>query len=523
MDGLETAKQFFVEGLQLLEANNFQAAEIQFARSLELIPDRVSTLNNLSATKIRLKKFAEAEDFALRAIALEEKSPEAWANLGSARTATKRHEEALRAYDRALNYDSSYAKAWLNKAMTLLELKSYDEALLACDQALKLNLNQYEIAYTKSLTLNELKRPEEAQKMYLKSLEMRMAASPLYSTERHSTQKADVLVINPDPYIDDSLISFEDLQLYAGNYPIQLAEHFREDFHFSFVFKDHAASSSARNQIPQPDFVINNNANGELILSEGSLSGLTELVDGFGVPAVNHPAKVVQTARDVAAKLLSNTSGVVVPRTTRFSSVGKTYEELAREIEDQYEYPLITRSVTFQQGVGMTKVDSRDMLVEVLASGCPEEFFVTEFVDSRGGNKFFRKIRAAIVNDEIVIVRVDYDTNWNVHGRKSAKRVPFYLENAYLLDLEKQICADPEKELGRPAIQSLHTIRDQLPLDVFGMDFDVDADGSVVFYEANATMNLFSTAQKEVPNPKEADDHLKLAFQRYLTCLVARR
>ena len=55
------------------------------------------------------------------------------------------------------------------------------------------------------------------------------------------------------------------------------------------------------------------------------------------------------------------------------------------------------------------------------------------------------------------------------------------------------------------------------------MDFDVDADGRLIFYEANATMNLFSTAQKVVPNPKEADERLKLAFQRYFTSLTARR
>ena len=169
----------------------------------------------------------------------------------------------------------------------------------------------------------------------------------------------------------------------------------------------------------------------------------------------------------------------------------------------------------------MTKVDSRDALVEVLSSGFPEKFFVTEFVDSRGGNEFFRKIRAAIVKDEIIIVRVDYDTYWKIYARKSDERVAFYLGNAYLLDEEKRICKDPEAGLGRSAIQSLRAIRDRIPLDVFGVDFDVDADGSLVFYEANATMNLFSTAREEVPYPKDADDYLQLAFQRYLTSLVA--
>jgi tetratricopeptide (TPR) repeat protein len=523
MDDFETARQFFFEGLRLLEAKDFQAAEIQFARSLELVPNRVSTLNNLSVIKIRLKKYAEAEELALKAIALEDKSPEAWSNLGTALTATKRHEEALQAYDRALNCNSSYASAWFTKATTLLELKRYDEALLACDQALKLNPSQYKVLYAKSQILKQLERPDEAQKIYLMSLEVRVASSPVYIAERRATQKADALIISPNPHLDASLKSFETLHLDCPNFPGQLAKRLHEDFHFTFVFEGDATGPSARKQIPQPDFVVNNNANGERVFSEGNLSGLVALVDSFGVPVVNHPTKVIQSTRDVSAKLLDDISGVLVPMTMRFSSAGKTSDELVHEIEDQYDYPLITRTLAFQEGKGMIKVDSRDALVEVLSSGFPEKFFVTEFVDSRGGNEYFRKIRAAIVKDEIIIVRVDYDTCWKIYARKSDERVAFYLEHAYLLDEEKRICKDPEAGLGRSAIQSLRAIRDRIPLDVFGVDFDVDADGSLVFYEANATMNLFSTAREEVPYPKDADDYLQLTFQRYLTSLVARR
>lgn len=523
MDDFETAKQCFLEGLHLLEANNFQAAEIKFARSLELIPDRVSTLNNLSATKIKLKQFAEAEQFALKAIALEDKSPEAWSNLGTALTAMERQEEALQVCDRALNSNPSYARVWLTKATTLLKLKRYDEALLACDHALKLDSSQSEIFYTKSLILKELARPDEAQKAYLTSLAMRVVSSPVFIADRRATQKADALIISPDSCLDDSLKSFETLHLECPNFPSQLARLLQEDFHFTFVFKGDAISPLARKQIPQPNFVINNCTNSVVVLSDGDLSGFIELVDSFGVPVVNHPTKVVQTARDATAKLLDNIPGVLVPKIMRFSSLGKTSEQLAHEIEDQFDYPLITRTLFAQEGKGMTKVDSRDALAEALSSGLPEKFFVTEFVDTRGGDEFYRKIRAAVVKDEIVIGRVDFSDHWNVRGRKSEKRVPFYLENAYLLDEEKRICKDPEAGLGRSAIQALRAIRDRIPLDVFGIDFDVDADGLLVFYEANATMNLFSTAQKEVPNPKEPEDHLKLAFQRYFTSLVARR
>ena len=144
-------------------------------------------------------------------------------------------------------------------------------------------------------------------------------------------------------------------------------------------------------------------------------------------------------------------------------------------------------------------------------------------MDSRGTNEFDRKIRGAIIKDEIVIVRVDYDTHWLVHGRKAERRVPFYLKHPYLLEEEKRICRDPEAALGRLAMQSLRMIRERIPLDVFGIDFAVDPDGQMIFYEANATMNLFSTANKAAPNPKEAGEKLKLAFQRYFSSLLTRQ
>jgi glutathione synthase/RimK-type ligase-like ATP-grasp enzyme len=237
---------------------------------------------------------------------------------------------------------------------------------------------------------------------------------------------------------------------------------------------------------------------------------------------INHPNKVVQTVRDKSAKLLEDIPGIAMPTTVRFSSSGKSREELVREIEGQFHYPLITRTLLAQEGKGMTKIDSRDALVGALSvADFPENFFVTQFVDSRGGNKFYRKIRAAIVKDEIIIVRVDYDAHWNVHGRKSDARVAFYLGNAHLLEEEKQICANPEAKLGQPASQALRAIRRRIPLDVFGVDFDVDADGKLVFYEANAAMNLLSTAREEAPYPKGAEDSLKLAFRRYFASLVA--
>lgn len=523
MDNFESAKQCFLEGLALLQANDFRAAETQFARSLELIPDRVSTLNNLSAVKLKLRQFAEAEQFALKAIAVDGQSPEAWSNLGIALTGLERHQEALEACDRALKGNPSFTRVWLSKAMALLKLARYDDALLACDQALKLDRSQEEILYTRSLILKELNRPDQARQCYQQSLEMRLADSPVYRGERRATQKANALVVNPNPAWDESFRSFEQLSRFCSNYPCQLGDYLLDDFHFTYVFVGEAAKPPARKQIPPPDFVINNHVNGEVLVSEGNLPELIHLVESFGVPVVNHPTKAVPTARDLSAKLLEAIPGVRVPKTLRFSRIGKTCEALVHEIEGHYDYPLITRTLAAQEGKGMTKIDSREALAKVLSDGCPEKFLVTQYVDSRGGKEFYRKIRAAVVKDEILIVRVDYDHFWKIYARKSDERVAFYLSNPHLLDAEKRICADPVTELGQSVVQSLRAIRHRIPLDVFGVDFDVDADGQLVFYEANATMNLFSTARAEVPYPQEAGESLKRAFQSYFSGLVARR
>jgi glutathione synthase/RimK-type ligase-like ATP-grasp enzyme/cytochrome c-type biogenesis protein CcmH/NrfG len=523
MNDFNTARQRFIEGLQLLEANNFQGAELKLAQSLQVIPDRVSTLNNLSVVKMKLEKFAEAEELARKAIAVDEKSPEAWSNLGIVLKATNRQEESLQAYERALQCNPSYAGAWLNKAMTLLDLKRFGEALAACEQAEKFSYNQYEVLYAKSRILKELGQLEESNKFYEISLEAQSILSPAYIAERQTSQKAEILIVSHNPILDGSLKSFETLHRACFNYPGQLSMIFQADFHFNFSFERNATRTSARKQIPSPDVLINNCTNGEFLLSGGNLTNLIETIDTFGVPVVNHPQKVVQNTRDVMARLLCGIPGVVVPKTARFSSTGKALEQLVKEIEEQFEYPLITRTVDSQEGKGMTKVDSRDALFAVLSCDLPGNFFVTQFMDSRGGKEFFRKVRAAVVTDQIIIVRADFDIGWNVHGRKNPARIPFYLERPFLLEEEKQICREPEAMLGRPAIEALQKIRDRIPLDVFGIDFEVNADGLLVFYEANATMNLLSTASPQVPNPKESEDRLRETFRNYLESLAAGR
>ena len=77
----EKAKKHFLVGLDLFEKEDFKDAEKEFLASLVIIPDRVSTLTNLSATYIKLRRFSEAKDYSEKAIRLEGTNSEAYLNL----------------------------------------------------------------------------------------------------------------------------------------------------------------------------------------------------------------------------------------------------------------------------------------------------------------------------------------------------------------------------------------------------------------------------------------------------------
>jgi hypothetical protein len=57
----EKAKYFFLQGLERLEKDLIQEAEHFLTLSLELLPERLSTLTNLSVVLIKLDKVEKAE------------------------------------------------------------------------------------------------------------------------------------------------------------------------------------------------------------------------------------------------------------------------------------------------------------------------------------------------------------------------------------------------------------------------------------------------------------------------------
>ena len=98
-DPFEQAKHLFLQGVNDFEAGRLQEAERAFETSLELLPERASTLINLGATKLRLSKPLEALGVLDRALACDPDDLDAWCHRGEALARLGRYEEAIASCD----------------------------------------------------------------------------------------------------------------------------------------------------------------------------------------------------------------------------------------------------------------------------------------------------------------------------------------------------------------------------------------------------------------------------------------
>ena len=189
MDNFESAKLLFLDGLNLLEKESYQEAELKFIESLKLLPDRVSTLTNLSAAQIKLKKYLDVRLTAQQAIELDGLNSEAFVNLGLAEKGLHNLTLALDCFNRAILLNPGHVESYLNKGASLNELKRYDEALASYEKALSIKSDYAEAWSNRGVTFNELKRYDEALASYEKALSLKPEINWLYGSLLHAKMK----------------------------------------------------------------------------------------------------------------------------------------------------------------------------------------------------------------------------------------------------------------------------------------------------------------------------------------------
>ena len=181
MTDIEIAKQLFADGLDLIQNNEFEQAEKKFLKSLELIPDRESVLNNLSSTQIKLKKYKDANKSATRVIELNKNNAVAWMNLGVIEQELNNYETSVNYFNKAIEIDPLYFHAYNNKGILLCEVGQYQGAIINFDKALGLKPDLLEAALNKADAFKELKNFDEALKCIDAALKIKNLAPEIWA------------------------------------------------------------------------------------------------------------------------------------------------------------------------------------------------------------------------------------------------------------------------------------------------------------------------------------------------------
>jgi hypothetical protein len=249
---------------------------------------------------------------------------------------------------------------------------------------------------------------------------------------------------------------------------------------------------------PLPPHALVVNLIGDADICAQALDRAEEISARTRAPTINPPARVRVSGRAENARRLGALPGVVAPAI-------ETLAPSAILASVDLRFPLLLRRPGFHTGQHFTRVENRDGLAPALASLAADELFVIQYLDARGHDGMARKYRVMFVDGVAYPLHLAISSDWKVHYFSAAMA-----QNAAYREEEKRFLEDMPTVLGKRAMLALREICTVLGLEYAGIDFAVSADGSVLLFEANATMVVFP------PGPDPLWDYRRQAIDTVL-------
>ena len=252
--------------------------------------------------------------------------------------------------------------------------------------------------------------------------------------------------------------------------------------------------------LPKHQLVVNGIGDAEM--SAGALRAARSLLALTAAPVLNSPAAVLATSRSNNATRLSLLPGVVTPLTVTLPRERLRGSDAATALADHgFGFPLLLRAPGFHTGLHFLRVDNFEGLTAALAELPGPELIVMQYLDARGADGKTRKYRVMLVDGQIYPLHVAISSHWKIHyfTAEMAGNPQHRAEDAAFLE-------DMPRVLGPLAMNALKQIQSTLALDYAGVDFGLNAQGELLFFEANATM---------VVNPPEPDERWKYRRPAY--------
>jgi hypothetical protein len=278
----------------------------------------------------------------------------------------------------------------------------------------------------------------------------------------------------------------------SGNVATQL---WLNDRHFA-VTAIYAEFYDARMALPAHALLVN--AIGDADLCGLALDRAEQIVARSVAPVINRPERVRLTGRADNARRLSSIDGLIAPVIHAFSPAAvPTAAELG--------FPLLLRRPGFHNGEHFVRVDTSAGLAPAITALGGNELLAIQYLDARGADGMTRKYRVMFVDGVAYPLHLAIASDWKVHYVKSEMA-----HNAAYRDEERRFLEDMPGVLGARAMGALRQICSTLDLEYAGIDFGLASDGSVLLFEANATMIVVP------PSPDQMWDYRRRAIDNVL-------
>jgi tetratricopeptide (TPR) repeat protein len=229
-------------------------------------------------------------------------------------------------------------------------------------------------------------------------------------------------------------------------------------------------------KLPAHRLVVN--AIGDADLCQEALARAQAIVAQSHAPVINHPARVQATGRVAISQLCTGIAGLIAPRIALTSRA-------ALLTTAQTEYPLLLRSPGFHTGQHFVRVDAPEDLARAIALLPGDALFTIEYLDASGIDGMTRKYRVMFIDGAIYPWHLAIAADWKVHYYTAAmeNHLSHREEEKWFLDNMAEV-------LGGGTMAALRALQRTLALDYAGVDFALALDGSVLLFEANATMTM---------------------------------
>ncbi len=262
----------------------------------------------------------------------------------------------------------------------------------------------------------------------------------------------------------------------AGNVPL---EHILPEQEFTRIWY-FVGQAEAPKTLPRHDIAFNGIGDPDML--GDAERNLIELAQLSGRKLLNPPDRIAHTRRDLLPATLAGIDGLLVPAVCRISGTPTREHIWQTPQTGGLTPPFLLRPAGSHGGADLKLFQSLDGLDPILPQDAPA-WYLTEFIDSRGPDGFYRKYRMAFVDRRPLPYHLAISKNWLVHYFSADMQA-----HEWKLAEEAAFLAEPRKALGPRAYAAIEAAARKLDLDFCGIDFTLLPDGRALVFEANATM-----------------------------------